>query len=311
MKRILCLLLAIMMIVLFIGCSEIEKYNTETQQVIPEEINYPVTAEDITFDKAPQKVISLSPATTYIMCEFGFEEFLVGISEYCEKTSELENVAVVGSPANPDIDGIIALAPEVVFTQSPISLTDMTKLDTNGIKVIHTQSPKGLNELVDYYAMISLIFMGNGYYNDATKEKFKDFDEAFGKAQSKEMSFSFIYILTDDMGVATGDTLSGDILSIFGENIADEYENMTMETEKILEANPDIIFIANEVDTQILPEEIKSLEAFQNNVVKIDNNYFEQPTTDIAQLIDNLTTQLGTKRKITDKVDEHDVEERE
>ena len=309
MKRILYLTLAVIMIVLCVGCSEIEEYNPETTKVIPEEIKYPVTAEDITFDKAPERVISLSPAATHIMCEFGFENYIVGVSEYCEKTEAMQDVAVIGSPANPDIDGILALNPDVVITQSPISLADTTRLETSGIEIIHTQSPKGLNELVDYYAMISMIFMGNGYYNDATKERFKDFDEAFGAAQSKEMDFSFIYILTDDMGVATSDTLSGDILSVFGKNIAEDYEAMSMETEKIVEANPDIIFISNDVDVDKLPEEITSLQAFEENVIRIDNKYFEQATTDIAELIDELTTELGTKTKLIDKAENQESQE--
>lgn len=304
MKRIFCLLMTIMMIVFFAGCSEIEQYSDESGNVISEEINYPVTAENITFEKAPEKVISLSPATTHIMCELGLEKCLVGISEYCEKTDALIDCQIMGSPANPNIEGIIALSPELVITQSPISLADMTRLDANGIKVIYTQSPKGLNELVDYYAMIAMIFKGNGYYNDVTKESFKGFDEAFAQAQSKEMNFKFVYILTDDMGVATGDTLSGDILSIFGENIASEYENLTMETEKIVEQNPDIIFIADDVDTEKLPEEIKSLKAFDANVIRIDNKYFEQPTTDIAELINKLTSELETIQPTNDETSE-------
>ena len=309
MKRIFCSLLAIIMVVFFAGCSEIQQYNSESEKVIPEEINYPVTAENITFEKTPEKVISLSPAITHIMCEFGLEKYIVGISEYCEKTAALENVAILGSPANPDIDGIIALSPELVLTHSPISLPDLTRLETSGIKVIYTQSPKGLNELVDYYAMIAMIFKGNGYYNDATKEMFKDFDEAFIAAQNEEMNFRFLYILTEDMAVATGDTLSGDILSVFGENIASQEENLTMDIETIVEENPDIIFIADDVDIEKLPEEITSLPAFENNVIRIDNKYFEQATTDITQLIKELTSELKTKKSIDDEIATNNDEE--
>lgn len=292
MKRIFCLFVVIVITVFSIGCSEIETYDDNSQTTIPEEINYPVTAEDIIFEKAPERVVSLSPAITHILCEFDLEEYVVGIGEYCEKTSALEKAEIVGSPANPDIERIIALNPEVVFTQSPISLADMTKLEAKGIKVIYNQSPKGLNELVDYYAMIAMIFMGNGYYNNATKEKFEEVDQAIIEAQNLELDFRFVYILTEDMAVATGDTLAGDILSIYGQNIAQEYEELTMEIENIIEENPNVIFIAEDVDIEKLPDEIKSLDAFENNIIRIDNSYFERATTDISKLIRELNSKV-------------------
>ncbi len=299
MKRIICLVLTAVMVVSMAGCKNIKDYSKELNAQVSTEGNYPVTVENVEITKSPEKVVSLTPAITQMLCDYKLEKRIVGISKYCTKTDKMKNVGILGSPANPDIDGIISLKPDIVLTQSPIAFSDVTKLEDKGIKVVYKECPATVAQLIDYYAMTAKIFMGNGHSDIATKEQVEELDNQLAEAEKKKFSFKFVYIMNDNMNVASGKTLAGDILKVYGKNIAENCNDVTMSADAVVTANPDIIFIAGDVNKDKLPDKIKQLAAFkQSNVITIDNKYFERPTANISELVKELTDEVGTKTQV-------------
>ena len=293
MKKLILMIL--LTAVVLSGCSDIQTEDpTLADSAILESYNYPVNVQQVEFVESPLTVVSLSPAVTEILCEIGLNERIVGKSDYCNFPTEIDYVQTVGSPAKPDIEKILEIRPDVLISLSPISYADRVELEQAGTKVVLFSTPKTYYELVDLYAGISKIFYGNMNSDDMTTEKLSELDTALFSAQSAMHGSNFVYILTNEGIAATGDTLESDILSVFGRNIAKEKANYEITPQEIAEANPDLIFIASNVNAENLPEEIRNLAAFvENRIVIVDNSFFEKPTSRLAAVVSNIASKVS------------------
>lgn len=301
MKKIIALASAVLLIILASGCNEIQKLDPLTTAISTVEApSYPITFDGEEFVASPATVASLSPAITEILWEIGVGEKIIGKSTYCDFPTELTSLTTIGSPANPDIDKVIELSPELLIVESPISNADIVRLEQNNIRLLSIAPPKSYTELCLVYAKLSLIFFGQSQAKIITNQILNDLDEAMVLAEAMDFSNSFVFIQTSNLAVATGDTIAGDILSVFGNNIAQEFSNYSMSIADIVTASPSIIFIAEGIDTMSLPNEIKALPAFtENKIYVLNNQLFERPTTRLTGLIKEITSKLTPAIQVT------------
>ena len=124
--------------------------------------DFPINLCGEKIEKAVEKAVSLSPAATEIICELGLEDKLVGTSSYCDYPDGL-SLPRLGSSENPDIDGIIMLAPDAVFTVSALAERDSYVLEQAGIAVIKLGIPVSIDGYAELYSDISAAFYGNAY----------------------------------------------------------------------------------------------------------------------------------------------------
>ena len=82
------------------------------------------------FAKAPERIVSLVPSDTYTLVRLGVGARLVGRTKYCvEPASEVAGILEVGGTKDPDIEKVIALAPDVVIlNQEENTKADVEKL---------------------------------------------------------------------------------------------------------------------------------------------------------------------------------------
>jgi iron complex transport system substrate-binding protein len=88
----------------------------------------------VAINGTPQRIISLAPSNTEILFALGLGDKVVGVTDYCDYPPEALNKTKVGGYANPDIEKIVALNPdlilagygnpiEVVYTLAGLGLT--------------------------------------------------------------------------------------------------------------------------------------------------------------------------------------------
>lgn len=295
MKRFIVLLLSVTMLFALTSCSKIEKRDPNYIKN-GYDSDYPVIINDVTITSSPKKVISLSPALTEVIYEFGFEDKLIGRSDYCTYPEKVADIKSVGSPAKPDIEAIVSLKPDIIVTQSPIATIDKALLEKKEIQVLIISSPKSFNEFIDVYGAMAKVFLGNIKSDLAVEKALKPLDTEITKAGEKKHGRKFVYILSDQLAVATGDTLESDMLGIFGDNIAKDKKSYTMTANEIVAANPDTIFISDKIDSAKLPENIRKLLTAPNvKLIKIDNTYFEKPTVRTKTVIEDIDKALSSE----------------
>ncbi len=88
----------------------------------------------VAINGTPQRIISLAPSNTEILFALGLGDKVVGVTDWCDYPPEALNKTKVGGYANPDIEKIVALNPdlilagygnpiEVVYTLAGLGLT--------------------------------------------------------------------------------------------------------------------------------------------------------------------------------------------
>jgi iron complex transport system substrate-binding protein len=69
----------------------------------------------VAINGTPQRIVSLAPSNTEILFALGLGDKVVGVTDYCDYPPEALNKTKVGGYANPDIEKIVALNPDLVL----------------------------------------------------------------------------------------------------------------------------------------------------------------------------------------------------
>jgi len=66
-------------------------------------------------DRGPRRIISIAPSITEIICALGMADRLVGRTPYCRYPPVVQSVPTIGALADPNLEKIKSLAPEMIF----------------------------------------------------------------------------------------------------------------------------------------------------------------------------------------------------
>jgi len=66
----------------------------------------------------PKRIVSLAPAVTEIIFSLGLGERVVGVTTVCDRPDEARSKTKIGGMANPSIEAIVALKPDMVVMTS-------------------------------------------------------------------------------------------------------------------------------------------------------------------------------------------------
>lgn len=278
------------------ACDREEPESSEPTEIIvsggdisePEKrLPFPVTVCGVRVEKAVERAVSLSPAATEIICELGFGNSIVGISKYCDYPEGLSAVRV-GSTENPDINGIIGLAPDAVFTLTPLSEREAYTLEQAGIAVLTVPAPVNIEQYSALYKEIASAFYGKEL-TDSQKEVSKalqiskDARAALENAARTIEPYTFIYV-TGKRKIAGVDTFESAVLSLAGENRVSD--GGYIDTNRQFSEIPTFLI----VDETLSEDEIHGdeyLEFFLDNgaeLVFVDPRCFERPTARTAEV---------------------------
>lgn len=280
------------------GCTEIAEpvmAEASEEQNICEPQPYPVTTDGLVFSSSPERVASLSPAVTEIICALGFGDRLVCRSEYCDYPDEISSLPTAGSAANPNIEAVIECKPQLLISMSPIANKDVSSLETAGINVMIISSPQSNDELFGLYEKLSLIFNGSEDYISVAESLLSEYRKAIENASGSCKSIALILeVFGDSFSVASGSDFAGDYISCFGKNIAAGNISMTMSAEELIAADPEVILLASPLNSDDIGYEPASLlSAFNNGkVYVIDASLTERPTARLSALTESITDAL-------------------
>ena len=87
----------------------------------------------VTLPAAPQRVLTLLPSLTELVCELGACDRLVGVDDYSNWPEAVRKLPRVGGLEDARIETIVALRPDVVLAAS--SSRAIGRLESLGVKV--------------------------------------------------------------------------------------------------------------------------------------------------------------------------------
>ncbi len=291
-KPIALLLSCSILIAALAGCEkEPEEQPPETEETTTEAepAPYPLSINHTEIKARPEKVVCLSPAVAETIFEMGFGETVIGRSGYCDYPDEVLAAKDVGTAANPDINAITDLMPDLVITSTPLASKDIFTMEQAGITTVLIPAPTTLKGFSSIYIAIGLIYEGLFTGTEKGEEAYSEISKLLGNAEAVNIG-KFIYV-TENVTVAGGNTFESAVLSCFGTNLAKEGSGYTYDKSLLLENQPDVILLNGKYtrDTLMNDEILSQLNAAINyKIIYIDNIFFERPSERIKELINTL-----------------------
>ena len=288
MKKLICFLLAVIMVVSLAAC---ESAKTETKGETNTSVSYPLTVTDqagreVTIKSEPKKIISGYYISTSVLIALDLDEKMVGIESKAEKRAiyklaspELLNLQQVGTAKELDIEACVALEPDLLIL--PIKLKSViSTLEELGLTVIFVD-PENQEKL---NSMIELI--GTATNKNKEAESLLGFisnQQSYLTETLKSETAPTVYLAGNSSLLSTaGENMyQSDMIRLAGGvNVANEIEDdywSEIDYEQLLAWNPEYIILAADasytVEDVLSDPNLSSVEAVKNgNVYIVPNN---------------------------------------
>ncbi|MFB9329790.1 ABC transporter substrate-binding protein [Paenibacillus aurantiacus] len=208
---------------------------------------YPLTVTDatgtqITFEKAPEKVVTLVPSETEIMFAIGAGDAVVGVDDNSNYPAEVASKAKVGG-MEANIEAIVALKPDLVLASSSMNAPAVEKLRGLNLTVLATD-PKTYDEVISKIGQIGAI-MNKPSEALEVANHMKDVRQQVQDAVKDAVKPKVYLEFSPGWTVGKGEFLDEIITLAGGTNIADQASWYEIDPEKVIEQNPDVIVYAS------------------------------------------------------------------
>ena len=205
---------------------------------------YPLTVKDasgteITFDKAPERVTTISASETEVLFALGAGDKVFGVDKYSNYPLEAKSKAQVGD-MNTNLEALIATKPDVVFAGFSTNRKVIDKLRELKIKV-YAGEPKTIDQVIEKIETIGNIMnlQDNAQkVTDTMRAEKKKIVDLLANAPKKKVYLEF------DPGwtVGDGEFLSELVALAGGTNVAGGKKGWyKIDPEAIIKANPEVI----------------------------------------------------------------------
>lgn len=227
---------------------------------------------------APQRIVSLAPSVTEILFDLGLANRVVGVTNYCDQPPQARSKSRIGGYANPSLESIVALRPDLVIISREKSAgyigERLTKLGirTYIFKAQHlSELPSSIREL-GRYLDIPETAEKKAKAMEKAMERFK---RQAGKRHTTSRNLRALFIIhAEPLMVAGPGTVIDEALRILGlQNIAGKATMMypKYSVEDVIKQSPDIIFVGTGYMVTTLPagllKKLDSLEAVKKKRV--------------------------------------------
>ncbi|WP_456399289.1 ABC transporter substrate-binding protein [Mesoaciditoga sp.] len=268
-------------------------------------VQYPLTLVDdaghvVTFNSAPQRVISAAPSITDFLLELGYSKDLVGVTKY-DSYTKAANIGLM-YPLN--MEKILSLRPDVVFMFGGFQLSQYQRLAKIGVKafVLSANNLNGIyRDLLDVATIMGDPQKGQKLVS-ALKEKVLKISKAAYNVPIDKRPRVFYGSAGKQIWTAGMGSFLNQIISLAGGvNVTGNYAGpngwLPVSPEFVVSQNPDIILVPyyapNGQKAAIKAFEsypaFKDLKAVQEgHVYAINGNIASQPNTKLVGLLEEL-----------------------
>ncbi|MEW6686248.1 MAG: cobalamin-binding protein [Candidatus Edwardsbacteria bacterium] len=208
---------------------------------------------EVYFAKVPQRIISLAPSITEIISALNVGDRLVGVTSHCNYPPEAKTKFKVGDFANPNLERIAVLKPDLILLTSQGQSQLLTKLE--GLKlnnfVIQAESVEKIYHSIELLGTI----LGKRTIADSLvqemKQGFAQLDSLVRAENLTSPRPRVFFELSDNPLMTAGEnSFIGELIHrAGGMNIATDLSQSyaVINSERVIEANPQVIIMAHPV----------------------------------------------------------------
>ncbi len=304
MKKFFWLIICGVVIILALGLViwRIQE-NPKQETFIPEQVKLSAVdsrGKEVTLTQKPQRIISLAPSNTEILFALGLDQEIVGITDYCnyppEKVAQKEKV---GGFATPNLEKIISLNPDLVFAASGVQMQMVERLEGLGVKV-YVSEAKTVEDLLTEIKNFGILTGKPQTAQDlitSLEQRIKIIQEKASNLSDSQKPKVFLEIWNDPLWTAPKDTLIYQVIELAGGKNAVSIEGdwnqvNTVDPESVINANPDVIFLAFEGSDPAAVYKLagwQAVSAVKNKkVFTIDPDIISRPSPRIIDALEQI-----------------------
>ena len=260
--------------------------NEQQGQVKDGQTSYPCTVKsadgsELTLEKEPEKIISVSPTLTEMLYALEAGDKLIGRSDYCDYPSEVLEVESMGTIQTPDMEKIISLDPDLVLVSDMLDGNFKEKLTSVGVNVLYVDEMGSMDEVYDIMSMMGMVLNRNEKATSCIAEMKATIADVQDKVKDLEAPTVYYVVGYGEYGdyTAGGDTFAGEILTLAGgDNISKNNQGWSITLEEIIEKDPHIIILPTyfEEDFVQAPHYCDLTAVKEGRVYAIDNNMVDR-----------------------------------
>lgn len=227
---------------------------------------YPLTVTDatgkeVTFEKAPERIVSTSPAETEILFALGLHDRIVGVSDFDDFPEEAKAKPRVGGVVKPNEEAILSQSPDMVIGGISMEKPVAEKLKSLGMPVYITQ-PKKIDDILNNILVIGTITNRQEQAEKLVAQMKQDIARVTDAVQNlKPEEKKKVYLeFSPGWTVGKGEFMDELITLAGATNIASDTEGWNpISEEKILKDDPDVILYANGITDEKTGKKLENM----------------------------------------------------
>lgn len=203
---------------------------------------------EIVLNKTPQRIVSLVPSQTELLCDLGLEKSLVGVTKFCVHPKHIrKEKTIVGGTKMVHPEKIAALNPDLILCNKEENTREMVE-QLSKIAPVHVSNVITFNDALELIFMYGELFKRRGITTTLIK-KLEKAKKDFENEVPREL-LKVVYLIWRDPWMAVGgDTFINSLLEINGwenlfRNKQGRYPQIALKDLEIL--NPDLILLSSE-----------------------------------------------------------------
>lgn len=237
---------------LFVACGDGSTGPAAPAETPTAEAEFPVTLDaangEVTLEVRPKRIVSLSPTSTEMLFAIGAGDQVAAVDDQSDYPPEAPATELSGF--EPNIEAVAGYEPDLVVTSNETGQMQKS-FDALGIPFLLQPAAATLD---DTYAQIEELgtLTGHAAEAEAIVETMRsEIDEIRMSLPVFDDPPTYFHELDDTYFTVTSETFIGEIYDLVGlENIADAADKAgtgypQLSAEYILEADPDLIFLAD------------------------------------------------------------------
>ena len=200
----------------------------------------------VVLDRPAQRIISLAPHITELLFSAGAGDAIVAVTEYSDYPETAKSITRVGGGGSLDMEGIIALQPDLVVAwQSGNPDGQVKQLQSLGLTVFMSE-PRQLEDVPDTLLRLGRL-SGTDAVAAASANDFKRHYERLKKRYAQRRDIKVFYQFWEQpLMTVNGEHLISDVIRLCGgHNIFDTLPSLApqIDVEAVLAADPDVIIV--------------------------------------------------------------------
>jgi iron complex transport system substrate-binding protein len=223
---------------------------------------FPVTVRaangEVRIERRPERIVSLSPTSTEMLFAIGAGDQVAAADEFSNYPPEAPDTDLSGY--EPNVEAIAEFDPDLVVLSNDVNDV-VASLEALGIPVILHPAAETLE---DTYAQIEQLGAATGHVAEAAElvaSMREEVHRLVAEAPRFEEPPTFYHELDQTFFSVTSDTFVGQVYALVGlSNIADRAKGggpyPQLSAEFIIEADPDLIFLADTKCCGVTAEEV-------------------------------------------------------